>query len=244
MLAGSALRRRPARRAILAGLLILLLAELGLHVRVYGHSLVPSPWTLVHRAPLFNNVVPQRLSVYVALFAAVAVASWLARAPASRARITVAVLAVLVFVPDAAAQVWSHQYTIPSFYTDAAYRGCLKPGETVLPLPNSIGTPLLWQAANGFHFNVAAGDISAPIPPSYTHPASEDYITADNHLGPDDARILKAYIASKHITSVLVASYEASFFTGAVDQLSKGQTMGDVVVYHLGAAPSSLCPSH
>jgi hypothetical protein len=233
-------RRDAAGRMLGASFLVAVVCILGPHLVVYGHSIAPAPWGLVRHAPLIDNALPERLGVYVALISAVAVSLWLGRAPTSPARNVIALLAVLSVLPDPVTPLWTNGYSIPSFFTTAAYRGCLDTDETVLPLPTSYGTPLLWQAASGFRFRLAGGDIAAPnIPPSYTDSAGDAYITDGNHLGPSQTGIVKSYVAENGITSALVADSESAFFSGALNGLATAQSAGGILVYHFTTAPPS-----
>ena len=81
---------------LVASFAVVLLAELGPRVNVYGHSILPAPWYLLRHAPVFDNVLPSRLAVYLALLFAVAVALWLARSTPSPATTILTVVAVMV----------------------------------------------------------------------------------------------------------------------------------------------------
>ena len=178
---------RAGNRFLIACFLVTVVAELGPHLDVYGHSILPAPWDVVKHAPVFDNVLPARLAVYLALLVGVTAALWLARVPSSPLTTALTVLAVVVILPDPVWSNWSAGYAVPAFLTRKAYRNCLDPGQTVLPLPATYGTPVLWQALNGFHFNIAAGPPAANPPASYQEPAAIGYITDGGHLGPADS---------------------------------------------------------
>ena len=237
-----AVRRTPARPVLLTGLGILLLAALGPHIHVYGSSVVPGPWTLVDHAPIFDNVLPDRLAIYLVLLAAVVVALWLARAGSSALAAVLAVLAVVSVLPDPVGQEWTTAYSAPAFVTDGSYRGCLDPGEIVLPLPASYNTPLLWQALADFRFRIAAGTTAPTAPAAYGQPDAA-YITAGHHLGAADAERVRRFVAAQHVTSAVVEGNESSFFNGALDRVATGQSAGGVVVYHFTSTPPSCLPA-
>jgi hypothetical protein len=237
-------RGGPAGRMIGASFAVALICILGPHLAVYGHKIAPAPWILVRHLPVFDNVLPVRLGVYLALISAVAVSLWLAQAPRSLWRNTVALLAVLSLLPDPYKPLWTSGYGIPAFFTASAYRDCLDPGETVLTLPTSYGTPLLWQAVSDFRFKLAGGDIAAPnIPPAYTSSPGDDYITVGNHLDSSQAANVRSYIAGKGITSAVVAGNESDFFSGALSEIATPQSTGDVLLYHFTRTPPSCSPT-
>jgi hypothetical protein len=234
-------RGGAAGRMIGASFLVAFVCVLGPRLQVYGHSIVSIPWALVRHLPLFNNALPERVAVYISLISAVAVSLWLARRPHSRARVVIAVLAVLSVVPDPLGSSWTSGYSIPAFFTASAYRQCLDPGETVLALPTTIGTSLLWQAASDFRFKLAGGDAigSVFIPSAYTSTAGDDYVTLGSHLDSSRTGILKSYVASKGITSAVVDGNEINFFSGALDNLATPESAGGVVLYHFTKTPPS-----
>ena len=75
------LRRRagsPSGRFLLAALALGVICTLGFQLTVGGHRTFELPWSLVGNWPLFDNVLPERLAVYLALLGAVIVALWTA----------------------------------------------------------------------------------------------------------------------------------------------------------------------
>jgi hypothetical protein len=147
-----------------------------------------------------------------------------------------------VILPDPVWSNWSAGYAVPSFVTSKAYRNCLDPGQTVLPLPATYGTPVLWQALNGFHFNIAAGPPAANPPASYQEPAAIGYITDGGHLGPAELGFVRTFIADKRVTSVVVDQEQADFFRGALDRIAAPTQSGGVLIYHLTPTASSCAP--
>ena len=70
--------RRAGSRYLVLALGLATLATLGSELRVRGHDLGPLPWRLVRDAPFFDNVIPGRFALYVALVAALIAAVWAA----------------------------------------------------------------------------------------------------------------------------------------------------------------------
>jgi hypothetical protein len=148
--------------------------SLGLHLGLVhlGGSL-PLPYTLLAHVPLVNNLLPERLSIYIALFVAVTVALGLAeltspgartgtglhhsRSPRSdRARnLTVAGLGVLVVI--SLLPTWPYPSTaanIPFFFRSALVKHI--PVNTVVltyPFPKyPANQAMTWQAVTGMRF--------------------------------------------------------------------------------------------
>jgi hypothetical protein len=235
--------RAPAGRYVLACLVVSITIALGGALTVYGHRIVPLPWRLVQGLPPFNNVQTVRFAVYVSLLVAVVLAVWIASRRGGILVWVLPALAVLALLPDPVVGAWATGYQVPPFFTKQVYRSCLDRGETVLPFPIGQGSAMLWQAVNGFHFDIAGGYLGPYIPPAFTSTPGDYYIMGGNHLGPNHAAALRAFIARKHISSAVVAQYEAAFFDPALDELAPQQVVGGVVLYHFVAAPPSCFAS-
>ena len=235
--------RAPAGRYVLACLVVSVALALGGALTVYGHRIVPLPWRLVHGLPPFNNVQTVRFAVYVSLLVAVVLAVWTASRRGGVLVWVLPALAVLALLPDPVVGAWATGYQVPPFFTKQVYRSCLDRGETVLPFPIGQGSAMLWQAVNGFHFDIAGGYLGPYIPPTFASTPGDYYIMGGNHLGPEQAATLRTFIAKKHISSAVVAQYEAAFFDPALDELAPQQVVGGVVLYHFDAAPPSCFAS-
>jgi hypothetical protein len=233
--------RSPGGRFLLAALAAAVVAALGAHGAVAGHRIATLPWAFVHDLPLFDQVLAIRLTVFAALAAAVIVASWAAGRRSGLARVLLPALAALAIVPDPGAGVWSTAYTVPRFFTDAAYRGCLAPGEIVLPIPISQGNEMLWQVESGFRLRMAGGYVGPATPSSFMNPGSFAYITTGNRLGADRVDELRSFIAAMRVTSVVVDPGQAGLVSGALDPIAHGRRVGGVILYHI-AGPAPPCP--
>jgi hypothetical protein len=183
------------------------------------------------------------LTVFVALVAAVIAALWLAARRTGTLRIALPVLTVLALIPCPARAGFATGYHVPPFFTDAAYRDCVAPGAIVLPLPiRELGDALLWQAESGFRFELAGGEIGPEIPPSFETPGPMAYVVDGKPVPPARAGILRAFIARKDVSTVIVDQAEAGQWAGALDRIARPHAVAGVVLYQVrGAAPA--CPS-
>ena len=159
-------RRSPGARLLGVLLAVGILCELGTALRIRGVRQFVLPWDAVARLPLFDNVLPVRFSLYVALAAAVAAALWASSRLAPRwLRAGLVALAIAAIAPDVWASAWHGHPDRPRFFTTDLYRRCLRPGETLLTLPypswNYMG---LWQAEAGFRFRTAEASLNPVIP--------------------------------------------------------------------------------
>jgi hypothetical protein len=157
-------RRTPAARFLVVALVCTLVAALGAALHVRGRHVVALPWTLVDELPLFNNLPPVRLTVYLALITAVAAALWTA-ARTGPLRVVLPALAVLALVPAVHRSPWDVRPPWPPFFTAETYRDCLRENEVTLVFPfGRHGDSMLWQAAAGFHFRMAGGYLNRVVP--------------------------------------------------------------------------------
>jgi hypothetical protein len=161
-------RHDPAARLLVVLLGVGFVAELGAYLRIAGKSYSPLPWKAVYRLPAFDNVLPVRLSVYVALGAAVALALWAGSGRVSvLVRIVVVGLVVATLLPRVWLDAWHANPDRPLFFTAGLYKRCLEPGEIVLPLPFPSWNGMdLWQAESHFHFTIAEASLTPAIPRS------------------------------------------------------------------------------
>ncbi len=160
-------RRVAAARLLVALVAVGVVVELGVRLEVNGRRSVTLPWHLVSGLPLFNDILPVRISMFVALAASVCVAWWASsRREPRTARIVLTALAIVTVVPSLWLTVWHHTPNRPAFFTRGDYRACLRPGETVLmlPFPNRTDA-MVWQAESGFAFGMANGYVGSGSPP-------------------------------------------------------------------------------
>jgi hypothetical protein len=234
-------RRTATGRFLLACFALALLAVQGAHASILEHRIASLPWKLLSPLPLFEIIQPERLSVYVSLVAGVAVALWTAGRRAGQLRGILLVLAVLSIAASPIAGAWTGSASVPEFFTSSIYRGCLDPGENILPLPIGQGSAMLWQTESQFRFTMAGGYTGIHIPSTFFVPGIRD-ITTGLHLGPDETNNVRAFIKANHVTTAVVAESEYSFFSGALNRLATPQHVGGVVLYHFENAPPS-CPA-
>ena len=163
---GWSFRRVAAARFLVAVLAAGVLVELGIRLTVDGRSSITLPWRLVSKLPLFNNVLPVRISMFVALAGAVCVAWWASSERAPRAaRVVLPALAIVSIVPSLWLSVWHEEPYRPAFFARGTYRACIKPDDIVLMLPfPQRSDAMVWQAEATFAFRMANGYVSTRAP--------------------------------------------------------------------------------
>lgn len=156
-----------------AGVMALVIAilSLGPHLNVGGHPFLalPLPWWIPAHLPVLDDILPNRLMMYVDLAAALILAFvlravWMLQA---RPLINVAVAAVVLLplVPTLPAPATT--LTIPTVFA-ATSQPAIPPSANVLfePFPSSdYSHAMAWQVAGGFSFSMVGGYIIGPDAP-------------------------------------------------------------------------------
>jgi hypothetical protein len=240
LVAGAWLGRRRRSVQLLVGVLVAAaLCSLGTHIYVAGHRTgVPGPWWLLGRLPILRYAIPVRLSVYVALAAAVMTAIFLSGADRAPARWALAVLAVAFILPDIGNAAWNTPVRDPAFFAHNTYRRYLAPTDRVLTIP-AWGPNARWQADTGFAFTLAAGYRGNPFPASYTrYPIWNTFLTGQ--LPPGYAAQLRRFVRAKGVSAVIVDATAAGPWRRLFGTLGvRPVTVGGVVLYRLhGTSPA------
>ena len=162
--------RRPAVVALALTAFAAAVLSLGpdLHIPLTGVT-VPGPWALLADLPLFESVIESR----VALVCAPALGMLLALAIDELARARrlgtqyAGLLAVgLALLPLVPAPLRSEpRAEVPAFFTDGDWRGHVRDGETLVPVPLAepgAAEALHWQTAAGLGFRMPGGYFNGP----------------------------------------------------------------------------------
>jgi hypothetical protein len=245
--------RTPLGRFLLAGLAVTAYLSLGPKLHVAGHGIVPLPTVFGHVTVtlpgmgrrfllVLDNVLPVRFVSYASLALAAIVAVWMAGTRHRTLRWLLPALAVLVLFPNPGAGAWTTTYSIPAFFTSAAFRNCLAPGEIVLPEPlGEGGQANLWQVASKFHFRMAGGRIQTSPPSAFLHPGGIAQISVGYPPVANQAQLLRQYFAAKGVTAVIVDKRQASTWAPALDRIAPRQDLGGVLLYRVGGTNRTRC---
>jgi hypothetical protein len=163
-------RAPPIRTAGILALIIAVLS-LGPHINVQGHPFLalPLPWWIPAHVPVLDDILPNRLMLYVDLAAAIVVAFtlrvlWLMRS-SPLVNVVVAVAVLLPLVPTLPAP--TTQVSIPAAFASTA-PAAISPGDIVLfePFPSSdYSQAMLWQYSSRFALTMVGGYIIGPYAP-------------------------------------------------------------------------------
>ena len=233
--------RTAVGRFLLVSFAVAVVVSLGFFLSVDGHRHGQLPWVHLGYRPLFNDILPVRIALYVSLAVAVMVAIWASRR-GGVARWLLPLLAVLAIVPRPFGHAFDEAYAVPRFFTDASYRSCLAPGERILPLPVGAGGEAdLWQVAAGFRFRMAGGYVTANPPAAFLTPTKIAWVALGAPVPPRDVGRLRTYIRDKGVTTVVVDAGQAHFWSAALDRIATPEPVGGVILYRVRPA-AGACP--
>jgi hypothetical protein len=241
--------KMPAIRTAALLAMIVAVLSLGPHLNVQKHVLlaVPLPWWIPAHIPVLDDILPNRLMVYVYLAAAIIVAFslrllWvLRRSPLLS--VAVAVVVLLPLAPTLPAP--ATHITTPAVFA-SSIPAPITASDNVLfePLPTSDYSHAMgWQVSSGFAFRLIGGYIIGPYSPgvetlqkvihSFASSGSTVTLTVN-----DRADILRQ-VLDLSIGDVVVGGGAspgtASFFTALLDErpvAAGGFLVWKVGVYH------------
>lgn len=164
-------RRTEVKALALTGLVLALLA-LGPEITVAGEPTgVPGPWALIGHLPVIDAALPMRFTLPLIPIFGILLA-WSvdrARTLPDRGRLAVAVALAVALLPLFPTPLpVRDRAPVPEFITSGAWRDCVRPGGTLVPVPlPSSGDPTAmgWAAATGDAFALPQGFFIGPYAP-------------------------------------------------------------------------------
>jgi hypothetical protein len=219
--------RTAAGRVLLVSFAVALISSFGAWLSVDGHKVITMPWEHIGYLPLFNNVLPSRLMLFVLLAVVIAVALWLGSSR-SWLRIALPALAVISLIPNPTAAAFRTSAYVPQFFRGDDLHRCLAPDETVLIFPQAKhGNSMLWQAVSGYPFRLADGYVTPDPPVSYyTSPAIARIANREVTW-----RDLVPFARTEHVTTFIVDGREPEPWQTILQPLAPPRQVGGVLVY-------------
>jgi hypothetical protein len=226
-------RRVATARFLVALLAIGFVAELGLRLEVGGRDSITLPWRLVSGLPLFNNILPVRISMFVALAASVCVAWWASSRRTPRAaRLGLTALAIVTVAPSLWLNVWHMHPYRPAFFTQGTYRACLGPDDNVLmlPFPNR-SDGMLWQAESNFAFRMANGYVNSIVPEG----VPDVYLVRrlKRPVVPTKPGPLLAWARNQRVTAIVAAGPGSRPWVRLLSPVERPKRIGGVYLFDL-----------
>jgi len=219
---------------VLAFIAAAAIASLGPVLHVRGHSLVPLPWAVVEGAPLLDNALPDRFTMYVWLGVSIVAATWVA-GPARWGwmRWGLIVLAAIAIAPTAPRSP-PREAIVPAFFRDGLYESYIRSGDHVLIIPwgkDGFADDMLWQAATDMRFKLMGGHVGF-VPPHYQQQVVLLLREGRPELIHPDA--LAGFLSFHDVAAVVVDAEEAGTWQGLLSTLGvRPVNVGGVFLYPL-----------
>ncbi|HYT46744.1 MAG TPA: hypothetical protein VEP90_30740 [Methylomirabilota bacterium] len=149
-------------------LLCFMILSLGPKLHIAGYSTLTLPEYYLNKFPVINQVLPDRLTVYIFFVASLLIGLWAGKNLTSlrtgRKDLTLSfkymliVFTLLFIFPNVRGGTARTDITIPYFFTSGIYKNYIHRGDNVLFLPYAgSGDSMLYQEYTNMYFNLAEG---------------------------------------------------------------------------------------
>src|SRR6266571_187223 len=149
-------------------LLCFMILSLGPTLHIAGYSTLTLPAYYLNKLPVINQLLPERLTVYVFFVASLLIGLWAGKNLTSlrtgRKDLTLSfkymliVFTLLFIFPNVRGGTARTDITIPYFFTSGIYKNYIQRGDNVLFLPYAgSGDSMLYQEYTNMYFNLAEG---------------------------------------------------------------------------------------
>ncbi|HYT41627.1 MAG TPA: hypothetical protein VEP90_04735 [Methylomirabilota bacterium] len=159
-------------RVLFFALLCFMILSLGPTLHIAGYSTLTLPEYYLNKLPVINQLLPERLTVYVFFVASLFIGLWAGKnLTALRAgkkdhlslylKYLLIVCTLLLIFPNVSGGTAHTDIHIPYFFTSGVYKNYIHRGDNVLFFPYaSDGDSMLYQEYTNMYFNLAEGYVS------------------------------------------------------------------------------------
>ncbi|MBM7519383.1 hypothetical protein [Nocardioides nitrophenolicus] len=241
---------RGSRRlvALLVFGAIALVCSFGPSLTIAGKPTVDMPWLVATHLPVIEHALPVRFSSFVWMAAALLVALvWTSRQLPRLLTGVLAVLAVVLVLPNLTAMTFPVDTSVPAYFADGHWRKDIDAGDNVLVLaPGEMGPGLRWSEATGFAFNTPTGNGGgASLPEALEDPTGMALFQAqfDPTIDYDWKTNLPGFLQRTEVELVLIDAADR-FWRGVMDEIypGVGRATEGVVVYDIPELSGSASP--
>jgi hypothetical protein len=226
-------------KVLLTVLAMAVVWSLGNRLYIDGRPTIRLPWAALTHVPLFDQLLPVRIVLYIALVCSVVVALWIATPGDGKVlRWGLGLLTVALLLPNTGAvypgttaTAFHARLREPAFFTDGLYKRYLRPHDVVLPIPYAEnGLSMLWQARASMYFRLASGYFGSP-PSSYSGDPIVAQLTA-NTPGAGAPSELGSFIVRRNVAAVIADSAEAGPWPPVLAELGlRPASVGGILLY-------------
>jgi hypothetical protein len=231
-------RRSRTMSLLLLTFAAVALCSLGSRVRLDGQALTPGPWELPAKLPITRAILPVRLSMFVALLAALLCALWLTesnrRAPV---RWALALAAAVVIFPTPSRAFWTTDVPNPAFFASKENQRALRSSDIALVFPfGKAGWSMLWQAENHMRYRMVGGHLGNRPPDEARWNDLLRALISGRHLPANADHAFPHFLRAHRVTTVVVAPGTKPTLRRLVQTLPVPATSyADVLVYRVGS---------
>ncbi len=159
-------------RVLFFALLCFMILSLGPTLHIAGYSTLTLPEYYLNKLPVINQLLPERLTVYVFFVASLFIGLWAGKnLTGLRAgkkdhlslylKYLLIVCTLLLIFPNVSGGTAHTDIHIPYFFTSGVYKNYIHRGDNVLFFPYaSDGDSMLYQEYTNMYFNLAEGYVS------------------------------------------------------------------------------------
>jgi hypothetical protein len=160
-------------RVLFFTLLGVMILSLGPTLHIAGHSTLILPDYYLNKFPVVNQLLPERLTVYIFFVASLLIGLWAGKNLTdlrrgkkdltSYSKYMLIALTLIFLFPNVGGGTAHTDITIPYFFTSGIYKNYIHRGDNVLFLPYAAnGDSMLYQTYTDMYFNLAEGYV-APV---------------------------------------------------------------------------------
>ncbi len=158
-------------RVLFFTLLCFMILSLGPKLHIAGYSTFTLPEYFINKLPVINQLLPERLTVYVFFVASLLIGLWAGKNltglragkkdPTLYFKYMLIVFTLILIFPNVRGGT-AYTYThIPYFFTSGIYKNYIQRGDNVLFIPYaSNGDSMLYQEYTNMYFNLAEGYVT------------------------------------------------------------------------------------
>ena len=215
-------------------LLCFMLLSLGPKLHIAGYSTFTLPEYYLNKFPVINQLLPERLMVYVFFVASILIGLWVGKnltgLRAGRIDLTIyfkyilIVLTLIFLFPNVRGGTAHTAIHIPNFFTSGNYKNYIQRGDNVLFLPYAgNGDSMYYQVYTDMYFNLAEGYVGPwDLTPKEFLKNPIAYKLQNITITPltsSDVNDFKKYLSDFNVNEIVIPQSEYHYFQPVISGL-------------------------
>jgi hypothetical protein len=239
-------------RVLFFTLLCFMILSMGPTLHIAGYSTITLPGYYLNKLPVINQLLPERLTVYVFFVASLLIGLWAGKnLTGLRAgkkvhlslvfKYMLVVFTLLFLFPNVRGGTAHTDFHIPYFFTSGVYKNYIQRGDNVLFLPYaSNGDSMLYQEYTNMYFNLAEGYVTTWVltPKIFLqNPITTKLLYKYQKKPPltsNDFNAFKKYLHDFKVNEIIFPQSEYSHLVPIISRLHlKPINVGGILVYKI-----------